>query len=395
MTRWWKKLEALLFEDTSTGGAKFSTLDGLRGIAVLVVFLSHSSGFNQRILPGLNFRSLGHLGVYLFFALSGFMLAYGLLGRSRTPFLGFYARRFLRIAPLYYLIVTLTFVMQNVLHSSNFCWLQIDGGWIGYVRHLLFLQGDSVFWTIAAEFQFYFILPVLVWLLVRFRDTAAWALLAVAILYGAWAVLIDLGHIDKSLALRLADIAHNSQYLDVFLCGMLAAYLARKDWWIAWTARIRPHLSLSGLALCALVAIVSLVFIAKNFLFFGQVWAPLRNFSFLYGAAFAAIILCASYGSGLLDRILNNVILRMIGITCFSWYLVHFIVINGVNALLGFHWYPKLISLPWTPVEPLRFALSFIITFFVAIGLYLGVEKPFMKLSRTFLGTRKPVATPA
>ncbi len=52
---WWKKLESLLFEDTSTGGAKFSSLDGLRGVAVLTVFLSHSSGFNQRIVPWLNF----------------------------------------------------------------------------------------------------------------------------------------------------------------------------------------------------------------------------------------------------------------------------------------------------------------------------------------------------
>ncbi len=144
------------------------------------------------------------------------------------PVLGFYARRFLRIAPLFYLIVTMTFVMQNVLHSTNFCWLQVDGGCTGYARHLLFLQGDSVFWTIAAEFEFYIVLPLFIWFLLRFRDSAAWALLVLAALYGTWSVLIDLGRLDPKFALRIADIAHNSQYLDVFLCGMLAAYLARR-----------------------------------------------------------------------------------------------------------------------------------------------------------------------
>jgi peptidoglycan/LPS O-acetylase OafA/YrhL len=74
--------------------------------------------------------------------------------------------------------------------------------------------------------------------------------------------------------------------------------------------------------------------------------------------------------------------------------LIHFLVINGVNMLSGFSWTPKLMSLPWTPIEPARFLLSFVLTFLIAIPLYLGVEKPFMTLSKTLLQRRRN-ASPA
>jgi peptidoglycan/LPS O-acetylase OafA/YrhL len=182
--QWWEWLEKQIFEDTSTGGVKFSALDGLRGVAVLMVFLSHSSGFNQRLLPWLNFRYFGHLGVYLFFVLSGFMLAYGLLGRRGISLGGFYGRRFLRIAPLYYLVVTGVFAIQLISGQPGFCHLLVSGGWWGYFRHLVFMQGDSVFWTIAVEFQFYIILPGLIWLLQRYGARAFWGLAVFGVAYG-------------------------------------------------------------------------------------------------------------------------------------------------------------------------------------------------------------------
>lgn len=85
-------------------------LDGLRGIAVLIVFLSHSSGRGIQIAPWLNFHGIGHVGVYLFFVLSGFLLTRNLV--EGQPVGTFLVRRFFRIAPLYYLVLIATFIHQ-------------------------------------------------------------------------------------------------------------------------------------------------------------------------------------------------------------------------------------------------------------------------------------------
>jgi len=50
-----------------------SYFDGIRGLAVLIVWLSHSSGRGMPIADFLNFVGIGHIGVMLFFVLSGFL----------------------------------------------------------------------------------------------------------------------------------------------------------------------------------------------------------------------------------------------------------------------------------------------------------------------------------
>lgn len=389
----WKSLEANLFEDASTGGSKFSALDGLRGIAVLVVFFSHSSGFHQRWLPWLDFRSTGHLGVYLFFVLSGFMLAYSLLGRQKTPFLRFYERRFWRIAPLFYLVVSLTFAVQLIFQVPHFAWLQVNDGWSGFIRHILFLQGNSVFWTIAVEFEFYIILPFIIILLQRFDRQAAWFFFALLLAYGSWATAIDLGWIDPRYALRIANVAHHSQYLDVFLCGVLGAFVARKPGWGEFATRHATAIGWTGCFIALITVAASLIFVAKRFAVFNGEWNDLRHFSFLYGLAFTAIAMAACYGKSLPAKLLDNKWLRIIGITCFSWYLLHFIVINTINHLFGYSWSPAKVNAPWEAIEPLRLALSFGVTFFVAIASYLWIEKPFMIFSRNLLRSPNRVAT--
>src|SRR5436190_6342563 len=78
----------------------YPALDGLRGIAILLVVLLHNFGF-------MNYFFFGWLGVDLFFVLSGFLITNILLNTLGEPnFLkNFYLRRILRIFPLYYLIL--------------------------------------------------------------------------------------------------------------------------------------------------------------------------------------------------------------------------------------------------------------------------------------------------
>jgi peptidoglycan/LPS O-acetylase OafA/YrhL len=144
----------------------FPQLDGLRGLAVLAVVIHHNSR--------LYFADLGGLGVNLFFVLSGFLIT-GILLRARerasaqgqtlkSVMGAFYARRLLRIFPLYYAVL----VFGILAGLPN-----MDGEGTGY--HFAYLsnvylfkrgsfQGQPVnhLWTLAVEEQFYLVLPALV-----------------------------------------------------------------------------------------------------------------------------------------------------------------------------------------------------------------------------------------
>ncbi|MGC2512156.1 MAG: acyltransferase, partial [Acidobacteriaceae bacterium] len=84
-------------------------LDGVRGLAILLVLVSHLMLFNDRTGSRVGdslsaLRGLGWVGVDLFFVLSGFLITGILFDTLHDPhyFRSFYMRRFLRIFPLYY-----------------------------------------------------------------------------------------------------------------------------------------------------------------------------------------------------------------------------------------------------------------------------------------------------
>ncbi len=400
----WKKLTDPVLEDTSTSGTKFSPLDGLRGIAVLVVFLSHSSGFRQRLTPWTSFHGTGHLGVYLFFVLSGFLLTWSLLASPQIRLGAFYLRRFFRIAPLFYLIVGGVFAVQLWSGRVDLFNLHIKDGWPGFLRHLAFYQGDSVFWTIAAEFEFYVVLPFLVLALARGGGKVVALYAVIALGYGVWYLLIELGKVDPSYSLKVAKIVHHSQYFDVFLFGILAAWLFRQPGFSEQMKKDSNVLHFFATSLILSVLFVSLVLVAENFFGLGRLWrneqtwwkmlgTPAKfgphTLSLFYAPAFAVIALAALTGHRVLHAVCNWRPLRLIGVTGFSWYMIHFPILRLVNALYGFS--PTAgRSVEWTVREPLALATSFVLTSLAAVALYLAVEKPFMMLSRNLL--RRPAS---
>ncbi len=382
----WNHLTAAILEDTSTSGQKLAALDGVRGLAVLTVFVSHSSAFNQRLTPWTNFHGTGQIGVYLFFVLSGFLLAHALLARTPINFGGFWLRRFFRIAPLYYLVVSIVFACQlaagKVYGDAGIRNLFIAGGWPGFFKHLIFLKGNSVFWTIAAEFEFYFILPFLVVLLLRFGWSAAWAFMLLAFAYCGWAVAIHAGFIGPQYALKVAQISHPTQFFDVFLFGIVAAWLWREPAFLRWWRARAQTMQNLAIAASLVLLVSSLACVADQFFFVGGWWTMLREWSVIYALGFSLMILATLDGNPLFGCIFNWRWLRLIGVTGFSWYLLHFPVLNFMSRAYG----PE--TNAWSFVEIARWLTSFVITAALSIGTYLLVEKPFMLMSRSFLKRR-------
>ena len=158
-------------------------LDGIRGIALLAVMLSHGGGryilqttfaaklFAYALVPGWS-------GVELFFVLSGFLIA-GILLKTKSAenyFSSFYARRFLRIFPIYCFAVTVGLLATH----SNLWWNAMlppermriayyfyAQNWPIFWNHGAYqaVSAFGHFWSLAVEEQFYFICPLVIWLL--------------------------------------------------------------------------------------------------------------------------------------------------------------------------------------------------------------------------------------
>ncbi len=146
-------------------------LDGLRGLAVIVVVLAHCLG---EVPHGYFFLSLGWLGVDVFFALSGFLIAGILIDNrgAKNYFKAFYMRRTCRIFPIYFLFIPPLVLLIHYLRQSGFDWLEEPlpmWGYLTYTQNIFMAStnhdgGLSLIptWTLAVEEQFYMLLPLIV-----------------------------------------------------------------------------------------------------------------------------------------------------------------------------------------------------------------------------------------
>ncbi len=170
-------------------GDRFKVLDGLRALAILLVVVSHATypfhesegaGFSLAGSPHLTwFMMNGWTGVELFFILSGFLIAGQLIRVAEGPaeqrkngLLTYMKRRFMRIAPVYYAVLTVALIVR-VYH-------QAQGGavdtsyWAGqYLLHIAFMNDYTLspfllsFWSMAVEAKFYLIAPPLIFALMH------------------------------------------------------------------------------------------------------------------------------------------------------------------------------------------------------------------------------------
>lgn len=253
------------------GGARLPALDGLRGIAILLVMFYHFS-YSGSFAPSLSpvdaayarISGIGWVGVDLFFVLSGFLIT-GILYDSRARvgyFSSFYARRVLRIFPLYYAFVLLLLPVAARVGAPEPAHLleklhDFRGWYLGYAVNFMLvfnggwkadILGTAHLWSLAVEEQFYLVWPPLVLLLSR------------RALIRTSTVLVVLALVAR-VALRLGGAGEVAAYvlpfarMDALLLGALVALAMRKTGGVAPLARRAPAM----LAASGVVAAATLV----------------------------------------------------------------------------------------------------------------------------------------
>src|SRR4051794_3114804 len=143
-------------------------LDGIRGIAILMVLVCHASSWMASDRWRM-FLQNGRVGVDLFFVLSGFLITGILLDtrhdKNRTR--NFYVRRGLRIWPLYFVFLAVALIaFRKMLPAQPNIWV-----YVLFIQNFLYLREAGPFleptWSLAVEEQFYMVWPWLAFRLSR------------------------------------------------------------------------------------------------------------------------------------------------------------------------------------------------------------------------------------
>jgi peptidoglycan/LPS O-acetylase OafA/YrhL len=156
----------------------FEALTGVRAIAAYMVFLHHFNPFKN--IPGYHkfwlFVNELHIGVTLFFVLSGFLIAHKYLYANSVKFKQYFFRRFARIYPLFFILTTVTFLWVYFQNE------RLNFNWNLYLLNITFLKGlfsDIKFtgiaqgWSLTVEEMFYLSAPL--WFLIIRKSK--WAIL--------------------------------------------------------------------------------------------------------------------------------------------------------------------------------------------------------------------------
>jgi len=368
----------------------YPRLDGLRGLAILLVMLYHFSLPHPRMHGHdagwlLQLAQTGWLGVDLFFVLSGFLIT-GILVETRTEahyFRTFLARRFLRIWPLYYMgLLVLLVLLPTVLPSVP---PQLQGmrdkqAWFWlYAANWLFAREGSFgqtsggyLWSLAVEEQFYIVWPLVVFALTD-RNLLRLSLMLLCLSLLSRIVLINLG--VSTGALYTMTFTH----WDGLAVGSCLAICARSPRLMA-EAR-RWLLIAAPLAACGLAA----VRIADGDAF---MWSrQMATFGYTFAAVvFGALlvwVLSARETTGI-SRFFTTHFMRQTGKYSYALYVVHVPVASAIfpvatRALAGVE--P---AIGHETVFVVCMALSFIVSWILAVLSWNLFEKRILALKRYF-----------
>jgi peptidoglycan/LPS O-acetylase OafA/YrhL len=360
---------------------RLGVLDGMRGVAVLLVLWYHVWEISWLPAPAawLQFvPETGFIGVTLFFFLSGFVISYPFVRAAAAeraqPGWGHFAwRRFTKIVPSYVLSIVVAYALGYAQKQPGAATIP------DLASHLLFVHTwftdrygtiNGVLWTLSVEVEFYCFFPLIWWGFKRSPWLAAAAMIAIAL---AWRISFA----RCCYSTLFPDYAENLPgYLDIFACGMISAYV-----FVRFGERLRsafglfaPLVAVAGVA--ALVALLESLFAFR----YADQWAAVWQIDKrpLLGAAFALIALASLLSPRWWQLLLDNPPLRFLAVISYNLYLYHQML---ARELLAWKIPPFVGDPHYDPGWQIRYTqIAFAVTIAQAAAVTYLFERPILRL---------------
>lgn len=342
-----------------SGHGNISVLNGIRGLAVLIVFASHSSNiFFHGEVSGFG---AGQLGVMLFFVLSGFLMAHLYMDEpaDAASQWRFAVNRIARIYPAFAVVV----LACLVIHKLGLpIWAYPITSFRDALINLSFVRGYDILWTIGPEVIFYGLF-LLLWRAWRSSKVGFVALVLIMTAV-AW-LPINISSLNSLTRLH--------EKLPYFLLGCLIGL--RPDLFVLG-GRVNKNVAQLAFWLFMAITIASFPQIISLFVdtparLTGNPWPDPWSFPFyllVIGGLFVTALMARPW-------ILETSAAAFLGRISFSFYLFHFAVLVNVHQ--------------WLPQHPLRaIALAFVVTATLASVSFVAVETPLRRVIRR-LGKRR------
>ncbi len=376
------------FQRKISQGAYRPEIDGLRFFAIAFVIFGHSIERAARFFvsyratladtPLETHLQVAPLGVNLFFAISGFILANQAIKADKNPLSGaflkaYFGRRVMRIEPPYILLlvatwafVSLTGYVPDGTHRFDVAPASLNLSLVSsifYLHDLIWGTFPRLFppgWSLEVEVQFYLLAPLLFWLWTQLTAARARATMAGALFAGGVMLsildpkMLGPAHVEFSLL-------HSFNF---FWLGIVLAYgrAPLAAWIAARPAGFATALGWLGLALCVALPAPQEA---------EGVGEALRLIGVYLGLA-AVFVSTFAPGSGF-RAFCARPWISLIGGACYSIYLVHLQVTQVVASLAA-----KLA--PGAPLAMVAaiFALSALAVLAVGLTYYVAIERRFM-----------------
>jgi len=352
--------------------SKIVEIEALRGIAVMMVVLTHLSSENILFLP-FPFDSTGWGGVILFFVISGYVITSSMLRKFSVK--EFYLRRFFRIVPLavFWVITPILFsIVANTLGQGRFPALSEmiqDGIYaLTFLYNYIEIAGHQgvfiYYWTLSVEEHFYLLFP-LFWFLLKTNHQRLWGIISIIIFIGGFNLLGWMSFFKKSPLWFSHEHASQNRF-DSIAVGVLLA--------LAFSLGSRRFAFLEKSSLLKAISWTSLLGVDLSSQFFPK--GPFFSLNFIFLTLFSAILVAlASFDS---DYFLPQGIIRkgleFLGARSFSIYLAHWPCFKFIKSTA----WEAIWNLPLPRYLNGLLAFGLIISFtllFVEIG-YRAVELP-------------------
>jgi peptidoglycan/LPS O-acetylase OafA/YrhL len=305
--------------------SKIPFLDGARGLAALLVLFSHVfTGCFQQVITAAGIKAAGHSGVELFFVLSGFLIGTQFwknsTGGSMFSFRDYFARRALRVLPLFYVSFALFFLLysiefRNDVSKSIFVIVPF------YIFQLQNLFADVNLinpptWTVAVEIHFYIFLALFFFVLRKHGTKGLLSGIAIlfmaVVLYRYWAYTRILTANDY----RNLVYANTLARMDHFFIGVILAFVFQRKWMMEKCEAMAPLFFLAGLLLH--ISLVYVEYGVADISFFS-----VNLVGILTSLAWGLILFSGLLGFKTVRSIFSIRPLRFCGDISYSIYLLH------------------------------------------------------------------------